>query len=426
MKPEKKSENVKIRTKTPKNKGNNTIIIIAVAAIILIGAYVLLIGDQQKTEQTMTLKEVRALIDKEYGNKAPPTDTPPVKDNYIPILSPRKAGKLPDYAVTNAMTLKAYKYATEHPEVLEQIPCYCGCGQHGSKASGGKPHKSVRDCFISDNGNYDDHASYCDTCVGIAMKAASYFPNGILIPVSGLVQDTPPQSIEPSTLSLPDNFKSIADGLKLTPAGVSRAYFVNTKMLFGTEMEDRYLTDNVEPDSFYGKKIIGMYSADFATNSTALSWIEIHDLGYDSRNDSSLKVKNEPGMKNIIKSRPLLYGQSQNVDNVLKLLVDPESMITSYSIYKPLLDSVDYQNAAYSLVIEEVNKFSDINYMSITPTDGKLELVKAYRITDNKSIPSGFGKYSPETKGNILLINITADLQTVQTESANIDAVART
>lgn len=98
MKPEKKSENAKIRIKTPKNKGNNTIIIIAVAAIILIGAYILLSGSQQKNENTRTLKEVRALIDSEYGNLAPGTDTPPVKDNYIPILSPRKAGKLPDFA----------------------------------------------------------------------------------------------------------------------------------------------------------------------------------------------------------------------------------------------------------------------------------------------------------------------------------------
>ena len=422
MKPEKKTDNEKIRIKTPKKKGNNNILIIAIAAIILIGAYVLLLGDQQKTENTKTLREVRALIDSEYGNLAPGTDTPPVKDNYIPILSPRTAGKLPDYAVTNAMTLKAYKYATEHPEVLEQIPCYCGCGVHGSIASGGKPHKSVRDCFISDNGSYDDHASYCDTCVGIAMKAESYFPNGITIPGSGLVETTPAQSIDLSILSLPDNFKSIADGLKLTPAGVNRAYFVNTKILSGTEMEEKYLADNVEPDSFYGKKIIGMYSADFTTSS----WIEIHDLGYDSRNDVSLKGKDQPGMKNIVYTRPLLYGHSQNVDNVLKLLSDPESMNTSYSTFKPLLDMVDYQNAAYALVILEANKFSDINYMSITPTGSKFELVKAYRITDNKSIPAGFGKYSPETKVNILVVKINGDLQTVQTESANIDAVART
>ena len=422
MKPEKKLENVKTRTKIPKNKGKNYILIIGVAAIILIGAFVLSSGGQQKTENTKTLMEVRALIDSQYVNLGPGTDTPPVKDNYTPILTPRKAGKLPDFAVTNAMTLKAYTYATEHPEVLEQIPCYCGCGEHGSVASGGKPHKFVRDCFISDNGTYDDHASFCDTCVGIAMKAESYFPNGIPIPASGLAQGAPSQTTDLSTLSLPDNFKSIADGLKLTPAGANRAYFVNTKILSGTEMEDKYLVDNVEPDSFYGKKIIGMFSADFS----ATSWIEIHDLGYDSRNDPLLKGKDQPGMKNIVNTRPLLYGHSQNVDNVLKLLSNPESMNTSYSTFKPLLSSVEYHNVAYALVLEEANKFSDINYLSITPKDGKLELVRAYRITDNKSIPAGFGKYNPETKDNILVIKITGNLQAVQTESANIDAVDKT
>ncbi len=55
------------------------------------------------------------------------TNTPTVIDNYNPILSPRKADKLPDYVYTNVMTMKAYKYATEHTEVLEQIPYYCGC-----------------------------------------------------------------------------------------------------------------------------------------------------------------------------------------------------------------------------------------------------------------------------------------------------------
>jgi hypothetical protein len=164
-----------------------------------------------------------------------------------------------------------------------------------------------------------------------------------------------------------------------------------------------------------------MFSADFSPSS----WIEIHDLGYDSRNDTSIKGKNEPGMKNIINTRPLLYGHSQNVDKALKLLSDPESMITSYSTFKSLLDSVDHQNVAYALVIEDSNKFSDINYMSITPAGEKFDLVKAYRITNNNSIPAGFGKYSPETKANILVIKVNGDLQTVQTESSNIDAVAR-
>jgi hypothetical protein len=424
MKPEKKLDNAKNSKKIPKKKGNNNIIIIAVAAIILIGGFILLMGDSQKTATTqkMTLKEVRALIDKEYGNRGVPgTNTPPVKDNYISILVPRKADKLPDFAVTNPMTLKAYKYATEHPEVLEQIPCYCGCGEHGSKLSEGRPHMSVRDCFISDNGVYDDHASFCDVCVGIATKAQSYFPTGI--PVTGLsgIQPGTDPAVDLSSLSLPGNFKSLADGLKLTPAGVNRAYFVNRKMIDGTEMESQIL-QQVEPDGFYGKKLIGMYSADFSPDS----WIELHDLGYDSKNDAAIKAKVESGMKNIVKTRPLIYGHSANVDNVEKLMNDPNSMETSYSTYKSLLDAVDYQNAAYAIVLKEKNRFSDMNYMSLTPEGGRVELVKAFSIMDNKSIPAGLGRYNPETKGNVLVIKMTGDLATIQAESDNIDAVART
>lgn len=429
MKPEKKINNAQKSKKIPKKKGNNNnIVIIAVAAIIIIGAFVLLTGGSQKTEpaQKMTLKEVRDLIDKEYGDRGGAgTNTPPVKDDYLPILLPKAAGKMPDFAVTNAMTLKAYKYATEHPEVLEQIPCYCGCGDHGSIVSEGKPHKSVRDCFVSDSGVYDDHASFCDVCVGIATKTQSYFPTGI--PVTGLSasqsasQATPAPSVDLSTLSLPDSFKSIADGLKLTPAGVNRAYFVNRKTIEGTEMK-AYISQQVEPDGFYGKKEIGIYSADFSTNS----WIELRDLGYDSKNDASIKAKIQPEMKNIVTTRPLIYGHSQNVDNVVKLMNDPNSMNTSYSIYKPLLDAVNYQDAAYALVLSEKTGFSDMDYMSLTPAGGKVELVKAFSITDAKSVPAGLAKYNPETKGNVLVIKLTDELSTVQAESDNIDAVART
>jgi hypothetical protein len=421
MKPDKNQKNTKVKsTKVSKNKGSNTLTIGIIAVILLAGiAYYVLAGDSSNSEKTVSQTKTNADL------------------------------KLPSYAYTNSITLKAYTYATEHPEMLEQIPCYCGCGGHSG-------HRFLRDCFIKDDMNYEEHASFCDVCVGEAIKVQNYLAQGKTLKEARALIDaeygpkgegtnTPPvrddyipilsgragvipavvrtpAKVDLSGLALADNFKSLADGLNLTPAGVKQAYFFNTKMIAGTEMDQTFLESRVNPESFYGKKIIGMYSADFSQSS----WIEMHDLGYDSRNDASIKGRNEPGMKNIVYTRPLVYGHSQNVDNVLKLMNDPESMNTSYSTYKPLLDSVDHKNAAYALVIEAANKFSDINYMSITPTGGNVELVKAYRITDSKSIPAGFGKYNPETKGNILVIKITGDLKTVQTESDNIDAVAKT
>lgn len=422
MKPDKKENSDRKNKKMQKKKGNNSLIIIAAAAIIFIGAYALLSGDSVNTEpeNTMTLKEVRALIDKEYGDKAPGTATPPVRDDYIPILSPRKADKLPDFAVTNAMTLKAYKYATEHPEVLEQIPCYCGCGEHGSVTSGGKPHISVRDCFISNDGVYDDHASFCDVCVGIAIKAQSYFPDGV--PITGMSAATPAPTVDLSTLSLPENFRSIADGLKLIPEGVARAYFVNIKMITGTEVGRDILAGQVEPDSFYGKKLIGMFSGDYSADS----WIELHDLGYDSKNDTSLKARTDPGMKNIIITRPLVYGHSLNVDNVMKLMNDPKSQSNSFTRFKPLLEAVDYQNAGYALVRDDIKySFSDMSYFSLTPFDGNVELVKAFNITEKTFIPSDFSKYNPEINKNILVIKMTGDFAKIKQDNDNIDALAR-
>ena len=126
-----------------------------------------------------------------------------------------------------------------------------------------------------------------------------------------------------------------------------------------------------------------MYSADFSPNS----WVELHDLGYDSKNDASIRAKIQPGMKNIVITRPLIYGHSQNVDTVAKLMNDPNSMITSYSTYKPLLDAVDHQIClAYCRLAlsEKTSFFLDMNYMSLTPTGGKVELVKAFSITDAK------------------------------------------
>lgn len=172
----KHEKNIKMK-KTSKKKGNK-LIIAAIIAIVFIGmAYALTIPAKNNQKTAMSLKEVRAQIDSDYGKKGMGTDTPAAKDNYIPILSPRKADKLPDYVYTNSMTLKAYKFATEHPEIVEQMPCYCGCGEHGSEASEGKPHRFLRDCFINDKGVYDNHASFCDICVGINLKVQSNLPS---------------------------------------------------------------------------------------------------------------------------------------------------------------------------------------------------------------------------------------------------------
>ncbi len=48
--------------------------------------------------------------------------------------------QLPEYLRTAPEVVReAYQFALANPEVLEVIPCYCGCGAE---------HRSVKDCFV--------------------------------------------------------------------------------------------------------------------------------------------------------------------------------------------------------------------------------------------------------------------------------------
>ena len=59
---------------------------------------------------------------------------------------------------------QAYQFAAANPDVMKQIPCYCGCGAMG--------HTSNYSCYIQSadtNGNitFDNHALGCSICVDI-------------------------------------------------------------------------------------------------------------------------------------------------------------------------------------------------------------------------------------------------------------------
>lgn len=69
-----------------------------------------------------------------------------------------------------------YQFALERPDVLRVLPCYCGCGL----TSG---HRSNLDCFIAgvDKAGavvFDDHASFCQTCLDIARDAKTLAAEG--------------------------------------------------------------------------------------------------------------------------------------------------------------------------------------------------------------------------------------------------------
>lgn len=90
------------------------------------------------------------------------------------VGKPERAYTMDDVARNRQMTLPSYvtadmqdgyEYALAHPERLENMPCYCGCGLTAQ-------HKNNLDCYIAGadkNGMavFDNHASFCAICVEI-------------------------------------------------------------------------------------------------------------------------------------------------------------------------------------------------------------------------------------------------------------------
>jgi uncharacterized protein with PCYCGC motif len=72
----------------------------------------------------------------------------------------------------------SYQFAAANPDVLQGIPCYCGCGNAG--------HTSNYSCYIqgSEQGKlkFDDHALGCSLCVSITQDAMRLLQQGKTVP----------------------------------------------------------------------------------------------------------------------------------------------------------------------------------------------------------------------------------------------------
>ncbi|MGD6874175.1 PCYCGC motif-containing (lipo)protein [Sutcliffiella horikoshii] len=69
-----------------------------------------------------------------------------------------------------------YSAAAQHKEVLEYIPCYCGCGTSAG-------HKSSYNCFVYENKEdgslvWDDHGTRCGVCLEIAATSVMEYSKG--------------------------------------------------------------------------------------------------------------------------------------------------------------------------------------------------------------------------------------------------------
>ncbi|NEZ42037.1 PCYCGC motif-containing (lipo)protein [Paenibacillus alvei] len=68
-----------------------------------------------------------------------------------------------------------YQLAATNSELLQYIPCYCGCGEVAG-------HKSNLNCFVASKEEgkieWDDHGTRCGVCLDIAVEASLMLRDG--------------------------------------------------------------------------------------------------------------------------------------------------------------------------------------------------------------------------------------------------------
>ena len=93
------------------------------------------------------------------GTTQPPEDV---------VENAKSADVMSPALFTDGKARAAYQVAKDIPEVLEQLPCFCGCMMNFS-------HKNNLFCFK------DQHGSACDICQDIALDARKMHDQGMQI-----------------------------------------------------------------------------------------------------------------------------------------------------------------------------------------------------------------------------------------------------
>ena len=76
----------------------------------------------------------------------------------------------------NQVVAAVFTFAAEHPEILNYVPCFCGCDHMG--------HKGNTDCFVKQrapNGDvlqWEPHGTECQVCIDVGQQAMQMYSSG--------------------------------------------------------------------------------------------------------------------------------------------------------------------------------------------------------------------------------------------------------
>ncbi|KHF27401.1 PCYCGC motif-containing (lipo)protein [Anoxybacillus sp. EFIL] len=111
--------------------------------------------------------------------------------------------ELPSFLASyNESMIHLYEQVATHRTLLENIPCYCGCGESAG-------HENNYDCFVYENKSngaivWDDHATKCGVCLEIASISIEQYEKGMSVKdIRRLIDETYKEGYAKPTLTKP-------------------------------------------------------------------------------------------------------------------------------------------------------------------------------------------------------------------------------
>ena len=125
--------------------------------------------EAEASDNTNTISQQEADVVASPQTPVPPTSAalPPLP--LVPNMVPRSPEVIRD----------AYTFAARRPDILEYVPCFCGCETAG--------HSGNADCFVDSRNadgsvrDWDTHGMACTICIDVARDAMQMHTSGATV-----------------------------------------------------------------------------------------------------------------------------------------------------------------------------------------------------------------------------------------------------
>ena len=167
----------------PESGGPPWVLIGGVLVVAALGGIAMFTGDGASESATTVAEATQASSETEPADPTPRPEAPPAPPPEERVPRPAADAVMPPLPMVPNLVPRspdvvraAYTFAAERPDVLEFVPCFCGCETAG--------HSANAHCFVESRNadgsvrSWDTHGMSCIVCIDVARDSMQLTASG--------------------------------------------------------------------------------------------------------------------------------------------------------------------------------------------------------------------------------------------------------